>query len=65
MMFDEQIINLVIVTSTTEGDNDSSVDKSLNSKTGQYSPVFHHLPGQAVPLDIAEAATQNNLSSQD
>ena len=65
MVFEEQIISLVLVTSTAEGNNDSSVDKALTNKTGQHSPAFHHLPGQAVPLDVAEAAIHNNLFSQD
>lgn len=37
MIFDEQIISLVLVTSTAERNNDSNVDKALNNKTGQRS----------------------------
>lgn len=65
MILDEQIISSVLATSTAEGNNDSSVDKAMNDKTGQHSSAFHHLPGQAVPLDVAEAAIHNDLFSQD
>lgn len=63
MIFDEQIISLVSVTSTAKRNNDSSVDKALNNKTGQRSQLS--IFWQAVPLDVAEAAIHNNLFSQD
>lgn len=43
MIFDEQNIGLVLVTSAAEGNSGSSVDKALNNKTGQHSPAFYHL----------------------